>query len=335
MSSKPTRTRPGAGRDAYDPGVTDFSVRRIVTGHRDGRAVVAADGTPPATVSAPSGFGVSEVLWLDGPPADADAGGDRTDRGFPLEPPAGGMSFRVIRMPAGGDWLRVEGDDPDRPGMHATDTLDLMVVLDGAITLGLEDGERELRAGDVVIQQGTAHRWRVAGDEPCTYAVAMLRPHAGTTPPDLTPSSAGGSGVRRVVTGSPVIDGEAPLGLQAGGTRLVDLWQTGGPLAAPDQGGDVDGPWALEPVGGGIAFRWLELQPRAYADDEGWHRTATIDVDLILTGRLGLELPGGDRVELGPGDVVVQRGTDHRWLPIGDEPVRMAAVMLAVPAGDR
>jgi hypothetical protein len=50
----------------------------------------------------------------------------------------------------------------------------------------------------------------------------------------------------------------------------------------------------------------------------------------VLSGRVALELPGGHRAELGPGDVVVQRGTDHRWIPL-EEPFRMAALMVAVP----
>jgi len=64
--------------------------------------------------------------------------------------------------------------------------------------------------------------------------------------------------------------------------------------------------------------------------EAGWHRTRSIDVDVVLAGRLGLDLAGGDSVELGPGDAVVQRGTDHRWRVIGDEPVQFVAVMLAL-----
>lgn len=331
MPREPSRTRAGGGGGAYDPDVTDFSLRRIVTGHREGRPVVVEDGVPPATIGAPTGFGVSEVLWLDGPPTGADAGGDRTGRGFPLEPPAGGMSFRVIRMPAGGDWLRVDGDDPDRPGMHATDTLDLMIVLEGAITLGLEDREVEVRAGDAVVQQGTPHRWRVAGDAPCTYAVAMLRPDESQPEPGLRPSGEAGSGIRRIVTGPPVEVGEAPVLLRAGGTTIVDLWQTGGRVASPRQGGDTGEAWEIEPAGGGVAWRWFEMAPHEPAADEGWHTTATIDVDIVLAGRVALELPGGHRVELAPGDVVVQRATEHRWIPLGEAPLRMAALMLATP----
>jgi quercetin dioxygenase-like cupin family protein len=303
-----------------------FSVRRVVTQVDGDGAAFASDGPPPNMVSAP-GFGVAELLWLDGPATSVDDGGDdRTTPGYPLEPPAGGLSSRIITMPPNGEWLRVEGDDPDHPGMHATDTLDLMVVLDGEITLGLSDRELTLGAGDAVVQQGTAHRWKVSGDQPCTYWVTMLRPGPGAAG-DLS-ILGGDSPVRRIVTGA-LVDDHAPIGVQGAGVTLVDVWQTGGPVTAVDQGGDVPSPWGLEPAGGGIALRWFEM-PVHEVGEEGWHTTATIDIDVLLSGRMALELPGS-RVELAKGDVVIQRGTNHRWVPIGDEPTRMAALMIAVP----
>ncbi|MCU1378625.1 MAG: cupin domain protein [Acidimicrobiales bacterium] len=312
--------------------MTTFSVRRVITQLQgEATAAFASDGQPPNMVAGPSGFGVAELLWLDGPPRHLDAGSDRTDGGFPLEPPAGGLSSRIICMPGNGEWLRVAGDDDAMPGMHATDTLDLMVVLDGEITLGLDGAELTVRAGDAVIQRGTPHRWRVSGDHPCTYWVTMLRPDPSLPTLDVVPGSGGASGVRRIVTsgGSATVD-QAPVGIRASGVTLADLWQTGGRLASPGQGGDVPGPWALEPDGGGVALRWFEM-PVHEVGDEGWHTTATIDIDVVLAGRVALELPGGHRAELGVGDVVIQRGTNHRWVPLGETPVRMAAVMIAVP----
>ena len=55
----------------------------------------------------------------------------------------------------------------------------------------------------------------------------------------------------------------------------------------------------------------------------GIHTTATIDVDVLLSGRLELALPTDpagsafDTVVLDPGDVVIQRGNVHRWRPVG------------------
>jgi quercetin dioxygenase-like cupin family protein len=33
----------------------------------------------------------------------------------------------------------------------------------------LETGSTVVRAGDVVVQRGTPHAWRVVGDQPCTF----------------------------------------------------------------------------------------------------------------------------------------------------------------------
>jgi quercetin dioxygenase-like cupin family protein len=56
------------------------------------------------------------------------------------------------------------------------------------------------------------------------------------------------------------------------------------------------------------------------------HRTPTIDYDVVLTGTVGLELDDGAEITLGPGDVVVQNGTRHRWHNRGDSPARVLAV---------
>jgi quercetin dioxygenase-like cupin family protein len=50
---------------------------------------------------------------------------------------------------------------------------------------------------------------------------------------------------------------------------------------------------------------------------------------VILSGRMQLELPEADPVVLSAGDVVVQRGTNHRWRALDPGGVDMAALMLA------
>jgi quercetin dioxygenase-like cupin family protein len=218
-------------------------------------------------------------------------------------------------------------------------------VVDGRIVLGLDDGEHELGPGDVVIQRGNRHRWRVVGDDPCTYVVCMLRPDPDAPPPaepQQPAMSVDGDGPRRLVAATDadgrsyaLTDGVPPSSIGGGGTRLVELWQTGGALGAPDQGGDPEGAWELEPRSGGIAFRTVRLPAGSDSGDAGWHTTATIDVDVVLSGQLELSLPTsssfpGPPVVLGPGEAVVQRGTHHKWRPVGDEPVEWVALMLAV-----
>jgi len=63
--------------------------------------------------------------------------------------------------------------------MHDTRTLDYLVVLSGSVTLELEDGSVELRAGDTAIQRANRHAWRNDGDEPCRLAVVMVSVTSG------------------------------------------------------------------------------------------------------------------------------------------------------------
>lgn len=55
---------------------------------------------------------------------------------------------------------------------------------------------------------------------------------------------------------------------------------------------------------------------------------ATIDYDVVLEGTVGLELDDGAEGVLGPGDVVVQNGTRHRWHNRGTTIARVLAVTL-------
>jgi len=63
-------------------------------------------------------------------------------------------------------------------------------------------------------------------------------------------------------------------------------------------------------------------------DDPGMHTTATVDVELVVSGRCVLELDDGATRELGPGDTVVQNGTRHRWINPYDEPCRLVVVLV-------
>jgi len=325
--------------------------RLVVTGHDDsGRAVFRHDGLPPGTVDIPDGIAVHPLLWLPRHPVTADEGGDFPPQA-PIGPPPGGLAARLIRIPPAPpgtpepeQWFRVDGDDPERPGRHTTDTLDVMVVLEGEIVLGLDDGEHALGSGDVVVQRATPHRWKVVGDGPCTYAVFMLAPEPGAPPPSVRMAPAGSRpegalGPRRLVTANDaggrsfvLADGRPPSGFQPGGpdgVTMVELWQTGGALRASDQGGDP-AEWTLHPPGDGIALKYIEMPPGLDSGEAGWHTTDTIDIDVVLTGRVELALPDVPPVVIGPGGAVVQRRTNHKWTPVGDETASWVAILIAL-----
>jgi hypothetical protein len=114
---------------------------------------------------------------------------------------------------------------------------------------------------------------------------------------------------------------------------LADVWELGGPVFAADQGGDAPEPFDLEPRGGGAKILDVELQAAASgspAPDAGWHATATIDVDVIVSGSVQMYLPDLPPVLLEAGDILLQRGTNHLWHAVGTEPLRMSTVMVSV-----
>jgi quercetin dioxygenase-like cupin family protein len=225
--------------------------------------------------------------------------------------------------------------------MHATDTLDFAVILDGSIELETESDATVLGVGDCVVQRGTQHRWRVVGDGPCTYLVALFSPQADSpaAAPGVLTHASGDAGHRRVVV-STGEDGRSAISGDGGipfavpfpdGGGITDLWHTGWRLASADQGGDLHGPWELE-TGEAIVWRLVEF-PAGPSQEPGFvHTTASIDLDVVLDGELDLALPGSPTTRLATGDLVVQRGTAHAWTNPGTAPARLLAIMIGVPA---
>jgi mannose-6-phosphate isomerase-like protein (cupin superfamily) len=100
--------------------------------------------------------------------------------------------------------------------------------------------------------------------------------------------------------------------------------------AFPPPGGCAFGISVMPPGGDRESHNYLRdnLPDVADPDDAGMHRTATVDFEYIIEGTLTLELDDGVEVELGPGDVVVQNGTRHRWSNRGDTPVKFMAITI-------
>jgi mannose-6-phosphate isomerase-like protein (cupin superfamily) len=175
-----------------------MDVRRVVTGHdADGKAVFVSD-TQVAPV-APALLPGSEFHRLWG----GDAAPHFPDDGTPPPdgqyfPPVGGFRFGFFTLPPdGGAGVPADLDfaaamaeleeklpglaghmEPDDPGMHTTATIDFEVVLQGSVTLELDDGAKvTLGVGDTVVQNGTRHRWSNPGAEPAVLAVFICGAH--------------------------------------------------------------------------------------------------------------------------------------------------------------
>lgn len=135
--------------------------RRVVTGlDAEGRSCVVIDGPIPQW-----GAMSAALAWrTTSHPAD-NAG--QADPAIPYDTALlhdSASNFAVCQFPA----------HSGEAYMHATDTIDYLVVLSGACTLVLETGEVELKAGDFVVDRGVMHGWRNDHDAPCTCAVVNI-----------------------------------------------------------------------------------------------------------------------------------------------------------------
>lgn len=71
-----------------------------------------------------------------------------------------------------------------------------------------------------------------------------------------------------------------------------------------------------------------------HLESNGMHTTDTVDFEVILKGRVYLQLDDGVEKLLVPGDTVVQNGTRHVWRNPGPEPVLMAVFMAGAHRAD-
>ncbi len=173
-------------------------IRRVVTGEVDGRGSVflAQDDVEPIHLGKTRWYGVWG--WDTRPRLPF---GDETRfeprSAFP-DPEGDGMRLNVISFPPGSgvmsesstghletatsdEWKRLAEAQPygrrsgEKPGMHATDTIDVGFVISGEITLELAGGEEVLlKPGHFCLQVGAMHAWRNTSDEECTMGFVVL-----------------------------------------------------------------------------------------------------------------------------------------------------------------
>jgi len=67
----------------------------------------------------------------------------------------------------------VKADSP-HPLMHRTETIDYGIVIDGEMTLVLDDSEVVLKQGSVVVQRGTNHAWANRSGRPCRMLFVLV-----------------------------------------------------------------------------------------------------------------------------------------------------------------
>jgi hypothetical protein len=171
--------------------------------------------------------------------------------------------------------------------------------------------------------------------------------------------------VRRIVTGHDAQgrsiiakDGAPPQIIEfkaVPGTIFYEIWNTNASPAPIDNGDD---PTArrlqLHPMPQGSIIRIVDIPPdsvqnrvpeaeiaagfaqmgaagapalRADSPHKLMHRTETIDYGILLGGEIWLVLDEGE-TKLSPGDIVIQRGTNHAWSNRTNEVARMLFILL-------
>lgn len=175
--------------------------RRVITGHNEaGKAVILDDNPPPRMKRVGGGTGPMfyEVWATNQTPVKITATEPEPEEGgdIMLAPPTHGTRIRVLDIPpedgsldnmtaeeakahfeeiGAGDAAIHDGTANSRHAyMHRTETVDYGIVLEGEITLIMDEGETTVKAGDIVIQRGTNHGWANRSGKNCRIAFILI-----------------------------------------------------------------------------------------------------------------------------------------------------------------
>lgn len=184
--------------------------RRVVTGVAEGRSVFLEDGPAPNSMlyTATPGMMTSVLYMTAAAPTVGDAYVETSLPGGRLLPKPGETSLVIVTFPPDAVMMSADFDGPaagaehvafaadfaarfelDNPGKHQTDTIDYDIVLDGQISLELDNETRQLHAGDVVVQRATRHAWRNTSERPATLCFVLV----GAAPVAPTPTQIEGA----------------------------------------------------------------------------------------------------------------------------------------------
>ncbi|MER5435809.1 cupin domain-containing protein [Streptomyces sp. NPDC002588] len=162
--------------------------RRIMIGLDDrGRSTIVEDG-PTRTRLATEAYTLNQIWQATTVPTPVSAENTLGPKAV-IPPPPNGYTFVVATFPPDSEWDYEEGwakaladsgagESLDSaggiPGLHATETIDLVTIVSGEIYAITETGETLMRPGDSLVQRGTKHAWSNRGHVPCTLAAVHI-----------------------------------------------------------------------------------------------------------------------------------------------------------------
>ncbi|TIX41663.1 MAG: cupin domain-containing protein [Mesorhizobium sp.] len=165
----------------------DASARRIVTGLDDnGRSTFVGDG-PTRARFASDAYTVNQIWQAASVPTPVMAENTLGDSPS-FAPPPNGYTYVVTTFPPDSSWDYEGGyakalsdwgagdslDENDPPGMHTTDSIDIVTIISGEIWAIVETGETLMKPGDTLVQRGTKHAWSNRSDKDCVIAALHL-----------------------------------------------------------------------------------------------------------------------------------------------------------------
>ena len=186
-------------------------IHRVVTGHSpDGKAIISMNGglSKVQELTAIPGTIFHEVWSTDATPVLVDNGADPTVGPLVLPPPKHGTRMRFVDIPPDTEEFLAEGagkmnaafteigdasastvkQSSPHPLMHRTESVDYGIVIEGEMTLILDEGEVLLKKGSVVIQRGTNHAWANRSGALCRMLFVLID---GTYDPSIAQSLKG------------------------------------------------------------------------------------------------------------------------------------------------
>lgn len=128
-----------------------------------------------------SSFG---MVWETSP--EMPFGHEPGERSSHMEFPIGNTVCRYWQIPPDtkmAEYLKRGIPGQDAQGFHTTDTVDFLVLLEGTLTLILDEGSVDLKSGDIVVQRGTHHAWRNTSDKPARCLAIVTRTAPGVSAP--------------------------------------------------------------------------------------------------------------------------------------------------------
>jgi mannose-6-phosphate isomerase-like protein (cupin superfamily) len=167
-------------------------------------------------------------------------------------------------------------------------------------------------------------------------------------------------GFRRVITGhdsngkAVIVKDEQVDSIQAGGFSYDPMWAIDVDAVVPNDGSIPNRTDFFPAFGGVRVITWVAQPAMAEAiaasmeemeaaapglvahmemDNPGMHTTQTIDVDVVLSGEIWMELDNGVITHLKQGDVVIQNGTRHKWENRTSTPTTVLSVLVGAKKG--